>query len=69
MLDPYTALRTRGLVDLSARPDSPVRTGRRARPALKTREGLAAGLHRLARVLEPRPSTERNRPTAAPACQ
>jgi len=78
MLEQYTPLSTPGLVDLSARPDAPVRPGRRARstratrPAPSTRQaraGLAAGLRRLAAALEPRPTTERNRATAAPVCQ
>ena len=75
MLEHYTPLSTPGLVDLSARPDAPVRPGRRARPgrqarpSRQARAGLAAGLRRLAAALEPRPTTERNRATAAPACQ
>jgi len=72
MLEQYTPFSAPGLVDLSARPDAPVRPARRARPTRPTRQaraGLAAGLRRLAAVLEPRPTTERNRATAAPACQ
>jgi len=72
MIDQYPTLSARGLVDLSARPDSPVRPARRpraARPSLRARSGLASALRRLAAALEPRPTTERNRATAAPACQ